>query len=294
MADLALTLIMAVWGSSFAILRGLFTGNQASPLAIIAVRMALASTLLGAYLFATPGGRAQLKSIKGSLLKDGVFCGALLGIGFLLQTEGLSRTTASRSGFLTGMLVVLVPILEFLLFRKKPKSPALAGILLAFAGMTALSAPWADSSRGTFLGDSLTAACALVFAGHIIALGRVAAKHPLLPLLLLQLATTAVLAAAVGPLIEPQHLESAPNLILAVVYLALFATLLAFGIQTWAQKVMPSVRVALISSLEPVFAALWAALLLNERLSGRELLGGGLIVLGVAVGEAGAAIWKTA
>jgi drug/metabolite transporter (DMT)-like permease len=291
-ADLALTSIMAVWGSSFAILRGLFTGSSASPLAVLTVRMGLASVLLLLFLAVTPRGRAQLASLRGTLLRDGVFCGALLGLGFLLQTEGLSRTTASRSGFLTGMLVVLVPILEFLAFRKRPKTPALAGILLAFAGMTALSAPWAGSSRGTLLGDSLTAGCALVFAIHIIALGRVAPRHPLLPLLLLQLATTGVLAAAAGPLIEPQHLSAAPRLWLAVVYLALFATLLAFGIQTWAQKVMPAVRVALISSLEPVFAALWAALLLGERLSGRELAGGALIVLGVAVGEAGAAIWK--
>ena len=72
-------------------------------------------------------------------------------------------------------------------------------------------------------------------------------------------------------------------------YLALFATLLAFGVQTWAQKILPPVRVALISSLEPVFAALWAAVLIGERLTGRELLGGALIVLGVVVGEVGAA-----
>src|SRR5450432_4161860 len=228
---------MAVWGSSFAILRGLFTGSSASPLAVLAVRMGLASALLLLFLAVTPRGRTQLASLRGTLLRDGVFCGALLGLGFLLQTEGLSRTTASRSGFLTGMLVVLVPILEFLAFRKRPKTPALAGILLAFAGMTALSAPWADSSRGTVLGDSLTAACALVFAVHILALGRVAPRHPLLPLLLLQLTTVCVLAAAVGPLVEPQHLEPAPRLLIAVVYLALFATLLAFGIQTWAQKV---------------------------------------------------------
>jgi drug/metabolite transporter (DMT)-like permease len=109
-------------------------------------------------------------------------------------------------------------------------------------------------------------------------------------MLLLQLATTCALAAAAGPLVEAQHFSQAPRLWLAMLYLALFATLLAFGIQTWAQKKMPPVRVALISSLEPVFAALWAALLLGERLSGHEIVGGALIVLGVAVGEAGAAL----
>ena len=80
-----------------------------------------------------------------------------------------------------------------------------------------------------------------------------------------------------------------PRLWLALSYLALFATLLAFGIQTWAQKILPPVRIALIGSLEPVFAALWAALLIGERLSGREFFGGALIVLGVVVGEVGSA-----
>ena len=287
MADLALTLIMAVWGSSFAILRGLLGADSASPLALVSVRMAMATLLLTAFLAV----RGQLKLWNRAVLRDGIFCGFLLGIGFLLQTEGLQRTTASRSGFLTGMLVVLVPLIELGFFGKRPAWPALCGVLLAFAGMTMLSAPWADTSHATMLGDALTLGCALVFAAHIVALGRLAPRHPVMPMLLLQLATICALATLAGPLIERQHFSGQPKLWLALLYLALFATLLAFGIQTWAQKVMPPVRVALISSLEPVFAAIWAAVLIGERLSGREVLGGAMIVLGVAVGEAGAA-WR--
>ena len=289
MADLALAGIMAIWGSSFAILRALLGTAQGSPLALVAVRMTLASALLTVYLalFRPQDLKALLRR---DLLRDGLFAGALLGIGFLLQTEGLSRTTASRSGFLTGVLVVLVPLLEFALFRKRPSPPALLGVLLAFAGITALSAPWTDANAPTLLGDTLTLGCAVVFAGQIVALGRIAPRHPVLPLLLLQLATTGALAALAGPLIEVQHLSGEPRLWLALVYLSLFATLLAFGVQTWAQKILPPVRVALLSSLEPVFAALWAALFIGERLTGRELFGGALIVIGVAVGEAGAAL----
>jgi drug/metabolite transporter (DMT)-like permease len=279
---------MAIWGSSFAILRGLFTGSNVSPLAVLAARMALSSALLFFWLLLFR--RADLRALKAAL-RDGVFCGALLGVGFVLQTEGLARTSASRSGFLTGMLVVLTPVLELLLFRKKPKTPALCGVILAFVGMTLLSAPWSASEQSTQVGDLLTAACALVFAGHILALGRLAPKHPVLPMLLLQLATVALISGIAGPLIEPQHFDGGAKLWAALVYLALFATLLAFGIQTWAQKVMPAVRVALISSLEPVFAALWAGLFLHERLGGREWIGGALIVAGVAVGEVGAALW---
>jgi len=116
--------------------------------------------------------------------------------------------------------------------------------------MTALSAPWSDASQATALGDGLTLACAVVFAGQIVALGRVAPKHSVLPLVLVQLATTGALAALAGPFVEAQHFSGAPRLWAALVYLALFATLLAFGIQTWAQKVLPPVRVALISALE--------------------------------------------
>lgn len=288
MADLALTLVMAVWGSSFAILRSLLGAGEASPLAMVAFRMAIASSLLLAYLAVFR--RGDLASFNRELVRDGIFAGALLGVGFLFQTEGLSRTSASRSGFLTGTLVVLTPLLEFALYRKRPPSPALAGVLFAFAGMSLLSAPWSDAAQSTLLGDWLTLACALVFAGQIVALGRIAPRHPVLPLLFLQIATTGAVAAFFGPIIERQHFSTGPRLWFALLYLALFATLLAFGVQTWAQKVLAPVRVALISSLEPVFAALWAALLIGERLTGRELLGGALIVVGVVVGEAGSAI----
>jgi len=281
---------MAVWGSSFAILRSLLADARATPLSLVSVRMAMASALLLGFMAASAKGRAQLRSLRGPLLRDGIFVGLLLGAGFLLQTEGLQRTTASRSGFLTGTLVVLTPLIEFALFRKRPALPALIGVLLAFAGMTALSSPWSDANQATAIGDALTLGCALIFAGQIVALGRIAPKYPVLPLLLLQLATTGAVAAVAGPFVETQHFSGGARLWLALLYLATFATLLAFGIQTWAQRILPPVRVALISSLEPVFAALWAALLIGERLTARELAGGALIVLGVAVGEAGAAL----
>jgi len=185
---------------------------------------------------------------------------------------------------------VLVPLIELAVFRKRPALPATAGVLLAFVGITVLSAPWSNASHTTRAGDALTLGCALVFAAHVVALGRVAPKHPVSSMLLLQLATTGVLAALAGPMVEVQHFSGTPRLWLAVLYLALFPTLLAFGVQTWAQRILPPVRVALILSLEPVFAAIWAALFIGERLTVSELTGGAIIVLGVVVGETGAAL----
>ncbi len=297
MADLALVAIMAVWGSSFAIMRTLLSGgaqSAASPLLLLGARMALSSVLLSVALALGGQLRPFFAPDARRLLRDGLLCGALLAGGFLLQSEGLSRTTASRSGFLTGLLVVFVPLLELIFFKKRPPAAALAGVLLAFCGMALLSGPWRQSSSATLLGDALTVGCAIVFAGHILLLGRVAARHPVLPLTLLQLASVAAAALLVGPLIEEQHLAARPQLLLALAYLALFCTLLAFAVQTWAQRHTTPVRIALISALEPVFAALWAALILGERLSPPELIGGALIIAGVLVGEAGSFLVRRA
>ncbi len=286
MADLALAGIMAIWGSTFAVVRTLVGGSDGpvSPMLLVAVRMTLASVLLLCWL-ALRGERRFTRA----LWRDGLICAALLGAGFLLQIEGQHRTTASRSGFLTGLVVVFVPVLELILFRKRPPVPAAAGIALAFTGMALLSRG-GQAGQAQLTGDLLTVGCAVVFAGHIIALGRVAGRHPVLPLLLVQLAGTGAMAAVAGPFVERQHFTSDPRALAAVAYLAVFATLLAFGVQTWAQQKLPPVRMALLSSLEPVFAAGWAAVLIGERLSRLELWGGALIVLGVLVGETGAAL----
>ena len=314
MADLALVLVMAVWGSSFSVLRFFLSGaggdasQAASPLLMLAVRVAIASSLLFAFLLVRPTGRTALRSLAapgalgpGGVLRDGLVCGGILAVAFLLQTEGLPRTTASRSGFLTGLLVVFVPLLELLLHRKRPSPPQLAALGLSVAGMALLSGAVSISGDlgtggiapigSTLTGDFLSTLCAAAFALHIVALGKAAPRHPVSVLLLLQLLCVALAAAVVGPLIEESRLPASPRLWAALGYLAVFCTLLAYAVQTWAQRIVSPVRMALLNALEPVFAAAWAALLLAERLSTGEKAGGALIVLAVVVGEAGAALW---
>ena len=128
MADLALVALMAVWGSTFAIVRVLVGSGSApvSPILVVAVRMAIAFALLLVFL----GVRSGIK-LGRDLLSDGLFCAALLGAGFILQIEGQQRTTASRSGFLTGLLVVFVPLIELVFFRKRPSAPQIAGVVIA-------------------------------------------------------------------------------------------------------------------------------------------------------------------
>ena len=302
MADLALVLMMAIWGSSFAIVRLCLVGSGelhaiASPLALLAARMALASLLVVGGLPATANGRALLARLwapgtwgQGGIARDGLACGILLAIGFVLQTEGLPRTSASRSGFLTSLLVAFVPLIELVFFRKRPAPPALVALAITLMGLALLSGPLTNRG-GTLTGDLLTIGCAIAFAGQIVVLAHVVQRHPVSLLLLIQLVSVGVVSAAVGPVIEETRLVAQPSLWAAIVYLGLFPTLLAFAVQTWAQRRVTPVRLALISSLEPVFAALVAAPLLNERMSRRELGGAGLIVLGVIIGEPGSAWW---
>src|SRR2546423_9329747 len=131
MADLALVVLMTVWGSTFAIVRVLVGSGSSpvSPILLVAVRMAVAFALLLVFLALRGGIR-----LSRDLLRDGLVCAVFLGAGFLLQIEGQHRTTASRSGFLTGLLVGVVPLLELFLFRKRPSAPAAGGIALAFPG----------------------------------------------------------------------------------------------------------------------------------------------------------------
>jgi len=168
MADLALVVLMAVWGSTFAIVRVLVGSGSSpvSPILLVAVRMAVAFALLLVFLALRGGIRPSR-----DLLRDGLVCAVFLGAGFLLQIEGQHRTTASRSGFLTGLLVVFVPLIELVFFKKRPAAPQIAGVLIAVSGMAVLSGGGA-AGNAQLVGDLLTFGCAVVFAIHIVILGR--------------------------------------------------------------------------------------------------------------------------
>src|SRR6059058_2522592 len=232
MADLALVVLMAVWGSTFAIVRVLVGSGSSpvSPILLVAVRMAVAFALLFVFL-AFRGGLKATPMLRAlalpDLLRDGLVCAALLGGGFLLQIEGQHRTTASRSGFLTGLLVVFVPLIEFFFFKKRPAAPQIAGVVIAVFGMAVLSGGGA-AGNAQLVGDLLTFGCAVVFAIHIVILGRVAPRHDVLPLLAVQLGGTCAIAAICGPFVEAHRFQADPRTLAAIGYLAIFATLFAF------------------------------------------------------------------
>jgi drug/metabolite transporter (DMT)-like permease len=274
-ADGVLLFITAVWGTTFVTVKAALA--DADTLTFLALRFGLGAVVAGLV------ARGALRN--GDAWRGGAVLGALLFAGYGLQTWGLEFTTPSRSAFITGLTVVLVPFAQLVVFRRRPAPSALVGVAIASLGLALLTG--ADLQGGFPMGDALTLACAAVYAFHIALTGRYARRSPPTALVTVQLLITAVLAAAFAPL-GPMRLHSTASLWGAVALTGVLASAVAISLQAWAQARTSPVRAALVFSLEPVFAAALSAGLGREPLAARGLVGGAVIVGGVLVAELGA------
>jgi drug/metabolite transporter (DMT)-like permease len=279
-ADLVLVAVTAVWGASFVVVQDAV--RLADPFTFLVLRFTV-----GALALTVPARREVLDR---KLLRTAVPIGALLFVGFITQTAGLQFTTPSRSGFLTGLSVLLVPFIALLLFRRWPAPPVLLGVVLAVAGLWLMTGGITGSHGSTARGDALTLACAVAFGFYIVLLEPAARRFRATPLVAVQLWTVAILALVALPFV-PRHLDARPALWVAVAYTGLMSTAGCLLAQAWAQARTTAIRAALIFALEPVFAATYSVLIGRERLGGRELLGGALIVLAIVAAEMGGALW---
>lgn len=285
-AHLLLTAVVLVWGATFVMVKGAL--RDISPLLFNVLRMLLATGTL-ALLY-----RRQLRGLARDTVAAGAVAGLCLAIGFQFQTAGLARTTPAKSAFITGLTVVLVPLLSSIPGLRapgvhRPGANALVGAALAFIGILLLTTPPHTPWRALFgsitLGDALTFICALGFALHVLALAHFSPRTSLGPLAVLQVAFCSGIMATSLPFFEHPYIHVSPRLIGALLIAALLATAAAFTIQSWAQQVLPATHTALIFALEPVFAAITSFLVVGERLSGRSGAGAGLILLGIAITE---------
>jgi drug/metabolite transporter (DMT)-like permease len=281
-ADAALVFLTAIWGATFLFVKDAI--SDADPMTFLAVRFTL-----GAAIALGLSWRALFEP---SLLRSGVVLGIFLFAGYATQTLGLGHTTPSRSAFITGLSVLLVPFVSVLLFRRAPSPPSYVGMLLALFGLAWLTGMGRGLlTREYVLGDGLTVACAVAFSVHITLTERYAQRHPATPLVAVQLLVVAALSAAFLPWLRP-HWQTTRSLMVAVLYCGLAAGVGALVLQTWAQRRTTAVRAALIYALEPVWTALYAAVLHREPVGLSEVCGGGLIVLGVVTAEGGGALWR--
>jgi len=265
-----------VWGTSFVIVKGALAG--ASPILFVALRFTLATlVLLAVFRRRLPWSRVR------DDFPAGVLVGALLFLGFLLQTLGLQFTTAPKSAFLTGMTSVTVPLLGALVYRVRPQRSELLGLLAATAGTSLMTLEGSIESMNR--GDVLTLGCAVAFAGHIVTLGHFSEKMSFEALSVIQVATAAAFAGALFWWVEPVRWVWRPGLVAAILVTGLLGTALAFTVQAWAQQYTSSARTALIFTLEPVFAWLTSYVFVGEGLSGRAAAGAALILGGVILVE---------
>jgi drug/metabolite transporter (DMT)-like permease len=283
-ADLALLLLTLFWGTTFHFVKGVLA--VASPGVFLATRFAVATAVLGAVALwrRDPIGRG--------FWRDGLLLGLAMFGGFALQTMGLRHTTPARSGFLTGLAVLVVPFVARFVMGRAVKAASWLGVALAVVGLALLTRPFhGDVPASVRLGDALTAGCAVAFALQIVWTSEFAPRHPLVPLTLVQVAVTFAGALLVVPL-EGAFLDRAglPRFAGTVAFTGLAMTALAFFVQNWGQRHTTAVRAALIFSLEPVAAALFSWGWGGEPLGAYDWAGGGLIVLGVVAGEVGGAL----
>jgi drug/metabolite transporter (DMT)-like permease len=285
-ADLALLMVAAIWGATFVMVKDALA--FAGPFAFLTLRFWLA-TLLLAPLLAWPARRAAL-SDRG-LLRAGAVLGLLLCAGYGFQTAGLQFTTPARAAFITGLSVVIVPLLSAGVLRKRIAPGVWLGVALATLGLALLSlgpevlAGGALIQSSTLPGDLLVLGCACVFGGHVFMAGEYAPRLDVLTLTWVQLGVAALLAACLTVGLERPGLEQLGPVLPAAAFTGVFATVVAFTIQLRAQRFTPATHTALIFSTEPVFGALFAYLLAGEVLAPAAILGCGLILAGMLVAQ---------
>jgi drug/metabolite transporter (DMT)-like permease len=281
-ADLALFVLTLFWGTTFLLVKNALAGTSTG--AFLVMRFAVATAAVGLVWLV----RRDRPTPR--LWRDGFLLGLAMFAGFLFQTLGLRYTTPARSGFLTGLSVLIVPFIARYLLRRRVTAFAWVGVALAAVGLLALTRPFGGAiTPAVRLGDALTVGCAVAYAFQIVFTSEYSPRHALPAIVFLQLATTLVGSVLILPL-EPIRVAMGPSLVGTVLFTGLGMTAAAFFIMNWAQRHTTAVRAALIFSLEPAAAALFSNVFGGEPLGTWDLVGGGLIVLGVVAGELGGAV----
>lgn len=276
LVDLSLVVVALIWGATFVLVKQALA--DVSTLLFLTLRFGIAALALGLLFYrelAAPG--------LGRSLRGGCIVGFFLFSGYLLQTAGLRYTTASKAGFITGLYIPLVPLFSAILYRRMPQLTEIAGVALAFVGLTLITVQrdLLDIGRG----DLLVAGCAVAYSFHMLALGRFAKDTAPGLLALTQISTCALLAGATFWWAEPVHLQFSAPVWIALAVTSLLATALAFVVQSWAQRWNSPTGTALIFSMEPVFAWATSYVVAGELLSRRGAEGAVLILAGILLVE---------
>ncbi|MEO6604000.1 MAG: DMT family transporter [Aeromicrobium sp.] len=272
LAALALLAVTAVWGSTFFLIKDLLDRVPAAD--FLAIRFAIAFVAL---LLIAPRAIGRLGP---GVVRRSVYAGAIYGVAQILQTTGLGHTDASVSGFITGLYVVATPVLASLAFGIRISRTVWIAVTMSTVGLAILSL----RGLSVGLGEALTFACAILFAVHIVVLSRWSTAKDAYAMATIQMGVISAICfvvAAPGGMTLPHTSGDW----IAVAYMALAAGALAMLAQTWAQSQLDAARAALLMTMEPVFAALFAVLFGSETLGVRVAIGGTIVLVAMILAE---------
>ena len=266
LAPWALLTVSAAWGFSFVVMKDAIQRQSVNNFLFTRFTLAVIVMILI---------RPQvIKHFNKDLLQRGGLAGIFLGLGYIAQTLGLERTGAAITGFVTGLYVVLTPVIAAIVLKEKITKFTWYCIALATFGLGLLSI------RGfsVGIGEMFVLASAFLFAAHIIALSKWSSGRDVYAMTVIQLTMCAILAGLASA-IEGYSLPPDNGVWGVVIFTAVFATAIAFIVQTWSQAHMSATKVAVILTMEVVFAAVFAIVLGGERLTIQTAVGGVLVVV---------------
>jgi drug/metabolite transporter (DMT)-like permease len=286
-ADLLLLAVTAVWGATFPVVKNAtdLAAGGVPTYWFLAARFSLAALLLGVVFW---------RKLKAAPLKTwlaGTLVGSFLFAGYAFQTFGLALTTSAKAGFITGLCVVMVPVLAVVWLKRKPLPGAWLGVGTATLGLALLSL---NANLMPTYGDLLVFLCAIGFALHIAAVSRYAGPHDPTALAVIQIAVAAVFSwglhlwdkGTLAPGVPGVQWFTGPaHVVVAWLICGVLATAAAFLLQNVLQPYTTPTHTALIFSAEPVWGAIFSYLLLGETLNVRGYIGGALILAGMLLAE---------
>ncbi|MFO7767517.1 MAG: DMT family transporter [bacterium] len=280
-ADLVLVLVVSLWGTSFALVKGAL--DYVTPALFVLLRFLIAGGVWGVLY------HRRLREVRPGTWWRGLVLGAVLGGGFIMQTAGLELTTASMSGFITGLNVIIVPLLVVLLERRLPRWTAMLGVALCTVGLWVMTAP---EGAGLNTGDVLTIGCAFLFALYIVLVEIFTGEegYDSRALALIQVFGVFLVTLPALPLLEVPRVHFTWAFTWRWIVLGTMAAV-TLALQLHWQRFITATRAAIIFTLEPPLAALFAFMLLGEILVPAAYAGGALIFLGMLVAEGGARLF---
>jgi drug/metabolite transporter (DMT)-like permease len=273
-SEIALVAIAAVWGLTFVMVKDAI--EELPTLAFLAYRFIPAS-LIVALVF-----RKQLVRLSRDGWRAGAVMGVFLAGGYIFQTLGMEDTTASNAGFITGLFVVLTPVLGALVLSQSVPATVWLAAGLAAIGLWLLSGAGTDFNTR---GDGLVLLCSFSLAAHILATARAVKLHDVGALLAVQLGVVGFVCLGLGAVAGDLEAPHGSTVWSALIVTSLIASALGFFVQTFAQQHAPPARTALILAAEPAFAGLFGWLLNDERLSATGWLGAVLIMTAIVAVE---------